>query len=311
LPGAGRAMHVVAVTCWFQGDYVGARTYLEQALAAYECEEHQHLATRFVFDDKVVSTGWLAVVLWALGEVDKAVRLLDSALNLARQIGHLPTIAWAHAYNCRFAGICRNPWQARPHAEELLGLAREHGLPMRLADGSFYYGWARWCGGDDDGEAGMREGLALWNEMHYSLFAPLNETLLAECEAEAGRVEIGLAILDAQLAAIDQSGQRWFEAEVQRVRGELFLKLTPPDVAVAEAALMRAIVIARGQRTRTFELRAALSLAKLYNTTGRNQVASELLVPALLGFNPGPACPEVEQAQRLLTPDGPLAAPIG
>ncbi|TMJ80897.1 MAG: hypothetical protein E6G76_26080 [Alphaproteobacteria bacterium] len=98
---------------------------------------------------------------------------------------------------------------------------------------------------------------------------------------------------------------------MQRVRGELLLKLTPPDVAAAEAALMRAIEIARGQQTRTFELRAALSLAKLYNTTGRNQAASELLVPALLGFNPGPACPEVEQAQRLLTPDGPLAAPIG
>jgi class 3 adenylate cyclase/predicted ATPase len=310
LPGAGRAMHVVGVTCWFQGDYAGARTYLEQALAAYEQEEYQHLATRFVFDDKVVSTGWLGVVLWALGEVDQAVRLLDSALSLARQVGHLPTIAWAHTYNCRFAGICRKPGQARPHAEELLGLAREHGLPMRLADGSFYHGWARWCAGNDDGEAGMREGLALWNEMHYSLFAPLNESLLAEREAEAGRVEVALATLDAQLAAIDQSGQRWLEAEVQRVRGELFLKLTPPDVAAAEAALMRAIEIARGQQTRTFELRAALSLAKLYKATGRHQAASELLVPALLGFNPGPACPEVEEAQRLLSPHEPLATPI-
>ena len=107
-----------------------------------------HLAPRFVFDDRVVATGWLAVVLWPLGEVDQAARLLDSALSLARQSGHLPTIAWAHAYTCRFAGICRKPGQARPHAEELLGLAREHGLPMRLADGSFYHGWARWCAGD-------------------------------------------------------------------------------------------------------------------------------------------------------------------
>jgi len=172
---------------------------------------------------------------------------------------------------------------------------------MRLADGSFYHGWARWCAGDGDGEAAMREGLALWNEMHYRLFAPLTGTLLAECEAEAGRAEVGLATLDAQLAAIEQTGERWFDAEVHRVRGELLLKQRLPDVAAAEAAFMRAIEIARSQQTRIFELRASLSLAKLYQTTGRDHVASELLVPALVGFNLGPEVPEVEESQRLLT----------
>jgi predicted ATPase len=107
--------------------------------------------------------------------------------------------------------------------------------------------------------------------------------------------------LDAQLAASEQTGQRWFDAEVYRVRGELLLKLQRPDVAAAESALMRAIEIARSQQTRTFELRAALSLAKLYKMTGRHQVASELLVPALAGFNAGPEVPEVEEAHRLLT----------
>ena len=311
LPAAGRALHVFGVTCWFQGDYTGARTHLEQALVAYEHERGHPLAPRFVFDDKVVATGWLAVVLWPLGEVDQAARLLDSALSLARQSGHLPSIAWAHAYTCRFAGICRKPGLARPHAEGLLGLAREHGLPMRLADASFFHGWARWCAGDGDGEARMREGLALWNEMDYRLFAPLTGTLLAEREAEAGRVEVGLATLDAQLAAVEQTGQRWFDAEVHRVRGELLLKLRRPDVAAAESAFMLAIEIARSQQTRTFELRAAVSLAKLYDTTGRDQVASELLVPALVGFNAGAEVPEVEEAQRLLTMHEPVANVAG
>jgi predicted ATPase len=299
--GAGRALHVFGVTCWFQGDYAGARKHLEQALAAYDHERDHHPAPRFVFDDRVVAMGWLAVVLWPLGEVDQAARLLDSALSLARQSGHRPTVAWAHAYTCRFAGIRRKPGQARPHAEELLEVAHEHGLPMRLADGLFYHGWARWCAGDGDGETGMRGGLARWNEMFYRLFAPLTGTLLAEREAEAGRVEVGLATLDAQLTAIEQTGERWFDAEVHRVRGELLLKLQRPDVAAAESAFLRAIEIARSQQTRTFELRAALSLAKLYRTTGRDQVASELLVEALVGFNTGPEVPEVEQAQRLLT----------
>jgi predicted ATPase len=153
----------------------------------------------------------------------------------------------------------------------------------------------------------MREGLALWNEMHYRLFAPLNGTLLAEREAEAGRVEVGLATLDEQLAAIEQTEERWFDAEVHRVRGELLLKLRRPDVAAAESAFMRAITIARSQQTRTFELRAALSLAKLYQATGRDQVVSELLVPALDGFNAGAELPEVEEMHRLLTMHEPAA----
>jgi len=101
--------------------------------------------------------------------------------------------------------------------------------------------------------------------------------------------------LDAQLAAVEQTGQRWFAAEVHRVRGELLLKLRRPDVVTAESAFMRATEIARSQQTRTFELRAALSLAKLYRTIGRDQAASELLVPALGCFNAGPEVPEVKK----------------
>jgi predicted ATPase len=311
LPTTGRALHVFGVTCWFQGDYGGARTHIEQALSSYDHDRDHDLGPRFIFDDGVVAMGWLALVLWPLGEVDQAARLMDSALSLARQRGHLPTIAWAHAFTCRFAGICRKPEQAKQHAEAVLGLARDHGLPMRRADGSFYHGWAHWSAGDADGEAGMREALALLDEMHYRLFTPLTATLLAEREADAGRVETALATLDAQLAAIEQTEQRWFDAEVYRMRGTVLLKLPRPDVAAAESAFLRAIDIARSQHVRTFELRAALSLAKVYQKIGRHQAASELLVPALVDFNADPEFPEVEEAQRLLTMRGPIAAPPG
>jgi predicted ATPase len=251
------------------------------------------------------------MILWPLGKVDEAAHLLDSAVSLARQSGHLATVAWANAYACRFAGICRRPGQARPHAEELLELAHEHGLPMRLADGSFYHGWARWCAGDRAGQPEMHKGLALYNTIDFRLFAPLTGMLLAECEAEAGRVEVGLATLDAQLAAGEQTGQRWFDAEMHRARGELVLKMQPPDLAAAELAFIRAIEIARCQRTRTFELRAALSLAKLYLITGRHKVADELLVPALVGFKPNPQTPEVQEVQWLLAMRNPAGTAKG
>jgi hypothetical protein len=95
------------------------------------------------------------------------------------------------------------------------------------------------------------------------------------------------------------------------VRGELLLKLPRPDVAAAESAFMRAIDIARSQQTRTFELRAALALAKFYRTTDRDQSASDLLGPALVGFDAGPEVPEVEEAQRLLRMHKPVVKRIG
>jgi predicted ATPase len=129
---------------------------------------------------------------------------------------------------------------------------------------------------------------------------PLFGTLLAEVEAESGSIEVGLATLDAQLAAVELSGQSWFEAEMHRVRGDLLLKRHPPDAMVAEVAFAHAIEIARSQQTRSFELRAALSLAKLYQATGRGEAARELLAPTVAGFIEGPELPEVEQANRLL-----------
>ena len=116
--------------------------------------------------------------------------------------------------------------------------------------------------------------------------------------------------MDGQVLGIEETGQHWFDAEMHRARGELLLKLTRADVAAAESAFMRAIDIARSQQTRTFELRAALSLAKCYRTTGRDQAANELLVPALVDFDTGPEVPEVEEAQRLLTMDEPDPNPI-
>jgi len=146
----------------------------------------------------------------------------------------------------------------------------------------------------------MREGLARSREQGAKIFRPLFATLIAKMEAETGRVEAALATVESELASIEQTGERWFEAEVHRLRGEILLRREPPDWAHVEAAFMRALDIAHHQRTRTFELRAALSLAKLYQMGGRDQAARELLAPAIAGFTEGPELPEVAEANHLL-----------
>src|SRR5262249_55869618 len=204
-------------------------------------------------------------------------------------------------YTCIFAAIRRKSDRSTEHASALLTLAREHEMPTWLMHGTFLHGWARCCSSDREAGTEMREGLALARKLDIGLWLSLYGTLVAEVEADAGPVEAGLATLDAQLLEVEQTEERWFVAEMHRVRGELLLKVQPPDVAAAESALLRAIEIARSQHARTFELRAALSLAKLYQTTDRNQAACELLVAALAGFSASPELPEVEEAQRLLT----------
>jgi predicted ATPase len=122
---------------------------------------------------------------------------------------------------------------------------------------------------------------------------------LAEAEARAGDVDRALAILDEALAICDRTGHRSFEADLHRVRGEMLLKRDPANPAAAEEALSIAIAVAKQQGTRSFELRAALSLAKLYQSTGRPAEAHAVLAPALEGFSPTLEMPEIADAEAL------------
>ena len=126
------------------------------------------------------------------------------------------------------------------------------------------------------------------------------EDCLAEAEARAGDPGRAVAILDEALATSDRTGYRAFEAELHRARGEILLKRDPANPAPAEEAFLIAIAVAKQQGTRSFELRAALALAKLYQSTGRPADAHAVLAPALEGFAPTPEMPEIAEAQALL-----------
>ncbi len=158
---------------------------------------------------------------------------------------------------------------------------------MFRAFGVFLQGWAEGQSGSlVAGLEDMRRGVNLAREQNVLVFDGLIKIALAEAEARAGDADRALAILDEALATSDRAGYRAFEAELHRTRGEILLKRDPADTSPAEQAFQRAIAVAKQQGTRSFELRASLSLAKLYQSTARPADAHAALAPALEGFSP-------------------------
>ena len=146
----------------------------------------------------------------------------------------------------------------------------------------------------------LRRGVELLRDQHVRIFDGLIKIALAEAEARAGNVDRVVAILDEALATADRTGFRAFDAELHRARGESLLRRDRAHSATAEEAFQSAIAVAKQQGTRSFELRAALSLAKLYRAAGRNAEAHEVLGPAIEGFAPTSEFPEIGKAASFM-----------
>jgi predicted ATPase len=174
-------------------------------------------------------------------------------------------------------------------------------MPLYVAAGTHLNGLAKWRAGDRmGGLAEMRRGWALLHENDCYLYEPFWGMQVAKANAEAGQLETGLEILSELISWAEQTGQHWLDAELHRVRGEILLRSNPPKISAAEDAFNRALEIARSQQTKTFELRGALGLARLYITDGRAAAVSEVLAPVLVDFDTGQDLPEIEEAEKLL-----------
>jgi predicted ATPase len=200
-----------------------------------------------------------------------------------------------------FELVRRDRQPTTSHLESLLGLALEHRIPEWIGVGLFAEGWFRFSTvGHKVGIAAMRDGIAQMRSQQRGIFMPLFMTLLAEAEAEAGCPDVGLTTVDSQLATIERTGQRWYLSEVNRARGEILLKCRPVDAGAAESAFMLAIDIARNQAAKLFELRAALSLARLWRDQGKRAEARDLLGPIYHWFTEGFDAPDLKDAKALL-----------
>jgi len=188
-----------------------------------------------------------------------------------------------------------------------LGLAREHTMPLYVAAGSYLNGLAKWRAGDRTGGLSeMQRGWTLLHENDCYLCEPFWGMQVAAANAEAGQFEAGLEILRELISSTEQSGQHWLDAELHRSQGELLLRLGPSNVSMAEDAFRTALEIARTQQTKTFELRSAVGLARLYRANGRAEAIPEVLAPVLVDFDTGRDLPEIEEAEALLKQEQPF-----
>jgi predicted ATPase len=300
-PEAGVAHRAAGMTCWFVGEYREARDHFERALALFQPGRDDDLAFRFGQDAGVAAMFSLAVASWPLGEVHRAISLIDRMQTRIAGLTHVGTLAVGRMHAALFELMRGDPARAAPNASELSGLAREYDLPQWRAFGMFLEGWVTAASGTPaDGLADMRRGVELLREQNVLYFDGLLKIALAETEAQAGDPERALAILDEALATSERTGHRAFEAELHRVRGEMLLRRESANPAPAEEALRSAIAVAKQQGTRSFELRAALALAKLYQSTGRPVDAHAVLAPALEGFSPTAEMPEIAEAISLI-----------
>jgi predicted ATPase len=256
------------------------------------------LAFRFGQDIGVAFMNYLAFAIWPLGETARALRLQADAISRARQIEHVPTLAYEAAWRASIEMMRLDPAAAAPFAATTVKIANLHGLEMYVGYGGALNGWARAThfGELAEGIVEMREGIEVLRQIGINLLTPLFHARLASLEAENGEWEGALARVDEAIADSGRRENRTFDAELHRVRGEILLQLHPSDATSAKEAFLTAVSIAQRQMARSFELRAALALAKLYQSTDRPIEAYDILGPALNGFSPTPEFPEIAEA---------------
>ena len=300
-PEAGVAHRAAGATGWFAGEYAHARDHLERALALFRPGRDDDMAFRFGQDQGVSAMAFFALVLWPLGEIDRAASLLSRMLARMASLTHGNTIALGHMFAAQSALMRGGPMRGDTNSLELARIASAHDLPQFRAFGMFFDGWARVESDLLGGLDGMRRGVDSLHAQNILIFDGLVKIALAKTEAEAGDPGRAAAILDEALATADRLGHRTFEAELHRARGEILWKRDPANPAPAEEAFLTAIAVAKQQGTRSFELRAALSLAKLYQSTARPADAHAVLAPALEGFAPTSEFPEIGEAVSFMS----------
>jgi predicted ATPase len=252
-------------------------------------------------DGQASAAAILALVVWHLGEVERARLLIQQAIRRARELGHPATIAQVLNWNAYLEIRRDDVASARLAADALIKLAEEHGMNLYAIWGQVCADWASGRLADPAERAsGLRQALQAFMAQGNKNDAPLFHGMLADFEAATRGPDSALTLTDKGLTIAEETGGHLMEPYLHRLRGDILLKRDPADPAQAEDAYRSAIAIAKQQGARSYELLASLSLARLYQSTGRPNDAHAVLAPALEGFSPTPEMPEIAEAEELL-----------
>jgi predicted ATPase len=303
-PSSGSLMvghRILAQPLMLSGDYRAALEHAEAAASLYRPDEHRDSASHYALDIGVNALTVLSWALWHRGYPDQSARAADRALAHSRQLGHAHTLSHALYFAGMAAVFARDVATACAYGNDCVALASEHGFPQWAGHGRIVQGWADAQRGEaKTGIARIRDGIAAAEATGARLTTPLFLALLAEALAHAGKIEEAFAALDGASATAAVSGERGWDAEIHRLRGELTARLPHPDPAKTEDSFRTALAIARKQGTRGYELRAATSLARLWREQGRRGEARDLLAPVYGWFTEGFGTQDLKEAKALL-----------
>jgi class 3 adenylate cyclase/predicted ATPase len=292
---------LMGLSLWHAGDIANAGAHLNRAFALYDAAEHRPLATRFGQDIGAATLCWRSLAAWLLGHPQDALADTEHALKIAREIGHPATLIYVLNFSAWTNIFCGNYAAANALIDEFDGLKDRIGS-------LFWTGWGtmlRGCvlllsGKAADAAETMTSGIAAMRSTRTTMWMPLWLSHLARAKAEIGQFEDARHCIGEAVAMIETVKERWCEAEVNRIEGEVSLLSPQPNMAKAQACFERALGLAREQRSKSWELRAATSMARLLRDQGRRAQARELLAAVHASFTQGFETLDLNRAQALL-----------
>ena len=283
------------------GDIAEGIAHLDQGIPLYDPAKHRPLATRFGEDQRTVASFFRSIALWMLGYPGAALADNDHALKNAREIGQAGTLMFALGYASHTPICCGNYASANVQLDELIALADEKSAPYWKALGVTHQGCvSALTGKAADAVSMISSGLAVLQSMGVTVFKPLYLSSLAHAYAELGQFDHAWHRHGEAMMVIETAKERWCEAEVNRIAGEITLLSPEPDAAKAEAYFERALAIATQQQAKSWELRTAISMARLWRSQGKPQQARELLAPNYGWFTEGFDTRDLKEAKALL-----------
>jgi predicted ATPase len=284
------------------GELEAAQRRVEDGLAFYQAQPGSVPVTFYSAHHPAVCghvSG--AIIFWLRGYPEAARRHADQAVALGHETGHSPSVKFALGQSANVHQIAGEVAKALETAEAAKSLAEKDGVPVFESWARVTMGWAlAQLGEAEQGVAQIRQGLAMASATGAKLWHTYNLAQLADACGKAGRLEEGLRAIAEALDLVQQHGERWWEAEILRLHGELLLKQNPSDLAAGQAWLGRAIEVARQQGAKSLELRATMSLARLLNEQGKRDEARTMLGEIYGWFTEGFDTADLKDAKALL-----------